>query len=262
MLYVDDRLPSHPKILKAGERLGGREKDGGARSVALFLEGLSYASGNLTDGFIPTDIVVASRLVSRSLTVAEALVRAGLWRRLRAGFQIHDFEDWNKTSADIKEKRRKWREEKSKQRHRDGGRFTGAESNVRKDIGRTSGADSDQDSRARGTTSHVRTYVLVPKKARPHLPGSSTDSGITARFARGLRKTKKNEKKKNPTHRVLCAMLRDEQQTDPTGGTSNWLEGVKVRLARQGFAYPDGQALACALEALDHADRRRHRRPA
>jgi hypothetical protein len=60
-------------------------------------------------------------------------------------------------------------------------------------------------------------------------------------------------KTKTPTHRVLCSMLSTELDADPS--VANAIEGTKARCARQGFAYPDGDRLDAAVQAV--ARRRR-----
>ena len=115
MLYVDDKLPRHPKIFRAGTMLG---KNGAAQALAMFLDGLSYAREHLTDGFIPDDFVASCALVERGLVVAKVLVdrRVRLWHRVRGGYQIHDYHDWNRKASEIKDKREKERQKKAAQR--------------------------------------------------------------------------------------------------------------------------------------------------
>lgn len=115
MLYIDDKLPTHPKIFKAGAHLG---TNGPARALALFLAGLAYARDHLSDGFVPDKFVAGCALVDRPLDVARVLTdrRIRLWRRVRGGYQIHDYHDWNPTASEIKERRAKEREKKRRQR--------------------------------------------------------------------------------------------------------------------------------------------------
>lgn len=123
MLYVDDKLPRHPKIFRAGAMLG---KNGAAQALAMFLDGLSYSRAHLTDGFIPDEFVASCALVDRQLVVAKVLVdrRVRLWHRVRGGYQIHDYHDWNRKASEIKEKREKERLKKAAQRA--GGNGNGA----------------------------------------------------------------------------------------------------------------------------------------
>ncbi|HZD63208.1 MAG TPA: hypothetical protein VE200_10490, partial [Xanthobacteraceae bacterium] len=70
MLYLDDRLPTHPKILKAGARLG---EGGASQALHLYLLGLAYARQNLTDGFVPESFVIACGAIPKSGSIAKVL---------------------------------------------------------------------------------------------------------------------------------------------------------------------------------------------
>jgi len=125
VLYVDDRLSRHPKILAAAQILGG-PNDGG-RVLALFLDAMSYAKANFTDGFVPDRFLKNSPLIVAPMTVARAMAdpTVNLWHRVEGGFQFHDWLDWNKSAAQIKEKREKWRRTKAEQRRSGNGQFQG-----------------------------------------------------------------------------------------------------------------------------------------
>jgi hypothetical protein len=265
VIYLDDEIANHPKMLRAGAVVGGDNGRGCALSV--YVGGLGYSRHHLTDGFVPTEYVKACGLVADPLSVATALVRAKLWHKCPRGFRIHDYHDHNKSSAKIKRDRQRWRDEKRRQRHAGNGRFSDKLRTASQSCGLSghghvsggvSGQDSHRDSRARDprTTDPRTTDKTISLRT---VRVVSTDSGITARSARGIRTRKENEKK-NPTHRILCSMIRAEMRSDPHGGFDNWIEGVKVRLARQGFAYPVGDALAAAFDAIDYADGRFKRR--
>jgi hypothetical protein len=62
----------------------------------------------LTDGFVSDAFVAQTAVVSRGEKVAKALTAPDvrLWHRVKGGYKIHDFFDWNGKSKDIKEKRR------------------------------------------------------------------------------------------------------------------------------------------------------------
>lgn len=115
MLYLDDDLPNHPKILKAGARLGA---NGPAQALAVFVIGLSYARKFLTDGRVPDTFVTSLRHVDAPIEVAKVLSSRGvqLWHRTRGGYQIHDYHGWNPKASQVKEKREKERLKKSRQR--------------------------------------------------------------------------------------------------------------------------------------------------
>lgn len=86
----------------------------------MYLDGLSYAREHLTDGFLPDAYVRRSPLVSHPEVVANALASRAvrLWHRTKGGYRIHDYHDWNRKAADVKEKREKKRREKAAERER------------------------------------------------------------------------------------------------------------------------------------------------
>jgi hypothetical protein len=166
VLYVDDKFPRHPKVFRAGEKLG---KDGAAQAIALFLEGLSYAREHLTDGFLPDKFVTTSATCSRPVRVAFVLSSRDvrLWHRVRGGYQIHDYHDWNRKASEVKEKREA--ERLKKQRQREAHRKGHDEASLA-----VSPRDIEGDSCARGTTYHV------PRTTGPQLVPTVLQRKITA----------------------------------------------------------------------------------
>lgn len=83
---IDDNMPDHPKFLRAGPH-----------AQLLFINALTYASRQLTDGFIPAEVV--PRLVvwpdaTDNASLAVRLVEVGLWEDADGGYQIHDYHDY------------------------------------------------------------------------------------------------------------------------------------------------------------------------
>lgn len=115
MVYLDEDLPNHPKIWKAGLKLG---PDGPAFVFTLHVAGLAYARKYLTNGFLPDEFVMGCRLVRSAASVAEAMCdrKVKLWHRVRGGYRINDFLEWNKSATEIKAKRKKDRDRKRQQR--------------------------------------------------------------------------------------------------------------------------------------------------
>jgi hypothetical protein len=91
---LDDGLIDHPKIYAAGTAIG---KHGRLLAIGLFAYGLVWSNRHLTDGLIPVGVV--ADLHVDHLVVA--LVKAGLWERVDAGFRIHDYHAWNPPAADV-----------------------------------------------------------------------------------------------------------------------------------------------------------------
>lgn len=93
---LDDQFFDHPKARQVG-------KDG----RALFVAGLCWSAGNLTDGLIrSTDLpLLAAKAEVPGLATARRLVDAGLWAEVRDGWVIHDYHDFN-PSGDAERKKR------------------------------------------------------------------------------------------------------------------------------------------------------------
>lgn len=89
---VDDTFHSHPKVLAADPA-----------ALGLWVVAGTWASANLTDGFVPAHVL--PRLLPDSGELAEALVTCGLWRRAKGGYRFHDWGDYNPRSVDVKRER-------------------------------------------------------------------------------------------------------------------------------------------------------------
>jgi len=111
--HVDDNLAFHPKAIAAGNE-----------AMGLWVRAGAWATANLTDGFVPRDIV--SKLARKR--VADKLVSAGLWAEITSelgsmsrqcsGYQFHDWDHKQFTKAEV-EGRRQWeRDRKAEQRKR------------------------------------------------------------------------------------------------------------------------------------------------
>lgn len=101
---VDDQMPRHPKLLSLGkDRL---------MCQGVWLDGMCYASGYLTDGFVPS-----AALERGTDRFADRLVAAGLWERVEGGYRIHDYHDYQPTKAVVTESRRKAAERQSRHRN-------------------------------------------------------------------------------------------------------------------------------------------------
>jgi len=238
---LDHQLPSHPKVVKAAASLGGQTAL--ARVLALFVDMLCYSDAYLTDGKVPRVVVARSKVTPQPLVVARALTNAHLLHRVNGGYQIHDYSEYNKTATEIKANRKAWRDKKRAQRRTAGGTFSSIKPGLFQNVPRGLPRESHR-TRARGTG--TSTQISLTRD-----PGTSTVSEITARSARGILKFPERK----TTHRILCAMLRAELAEEAS--LANAIEGVKVRCARQGFAYPDGAQLDAAIQAVERATTKR-----
>lgn len=93
----DDAYPHHPKLLAVGP-------DG----LALDVAAVCYSNRYGTDGWIPEPMLVALYPPIKSpRKVAAKLVEVGRWEAGDGGWWIHDFTDYNPTSAEAQDKRSK-----------------------------------------------------------------------------------------------------------------------------------------------------------
>ena len=166
---VDDSAYTHPKFLGLDPA-----------AVGLWAMALSYCNDHLTDGFIPREQV--SRLItatpSRALRLANGLVTAGLWEnRGTAGFQVHDYLDWNDSADEVRAKRATIAEARSR-----AGRIGGVRSAEVRRSKRASKPEANHEANASGVLEAKRSPLhstpLIPPIVPPSPLGStSTTNG-------------------------------------------------------------------------------------
>jgi hypothetical protein len=87
---VDDGLYRHAKVANLGDEM--------LEAIGLWTLALSWASEQLTDGYVPNRQLV--RLAGKPVTrLVAALVRVGLWERVGDGVQFHEFHRDARTGA-------------------------------------------------------------------------------------------------------------------------------------------------------------------
>jgi len=124
-LKIDDRIVDHPKMFAAARHLGRR---GHARAFGVYMAGLCYANGHLTDGFLAESVVEAFKIDRTPAEVAAVLAfpDVGLWEVVAGGWRIHDYHQFNPKASDVKEKLAADRDRKREERAaRNGGRNGG-----------------------------------------------------------------------------------------------------------------------------------------
>lgn len=101
---VDDNLAFHPKAMRAGNS-----------AMGLWVRAGSWASQQLTDGYVPDDI---ARAIGSKADV-ERLLRSGLWLPSEDGFEFHEFAERNPTRDEVQQRRkataeriRRWRDKR------------------------------------------------------------------------------------------------------------------------------------------------------
>lgn len=102
MAVLHYNFHSHPKIVGLSKA-----------AIGVYALALSYASGNLTDGFVPDSYVRSLDRNHQSVTKRSPfgqLIAAGLVTKTDGGYAIRDYLDYNPTKAQVVEKRRLARE--------------------------------------------------------------------------------------------------------------------------------------------------------
>lgn len=110
---VDDGFIEHPKVLHAAERLGGGRRSLG-RVVAVWVEGGTYASRKLTDGFVPWLKVETFLTDDKPRQVVDAMIAAGLITATNSGIQYHDWSDYQPSASAVVQQRAKARTRKER----------------------------------------------------------------------------------------------------------------------------------------------------
>lgn len=96
---IDDHLHAHPKFRLAWEI--------DQASVGLELLALSHSAAYLTDGAVDERFVQPwFRSATRRRRAVDALLEAGLWLPNGAGWQIHDYLDYNESRDQVVARRR------------------------------------------------------------------------------------------------------------------------------------------------------------
>lgn len=90
---IDDKFLMNPKVQSVG-----------VHGMALYLSGLIYCNGNMTDGFIMDGmmpIICGMAFQTPARHIADKLVEMNLWEVVEGGYQIHDFLTFNKSKTEI-----------------------------------------------------------------------------------------------------------------------------------------------------------------
>ncbi len=84
---VDDDFALHPKAIAAGNN-----------ALGLWVRAGAYAAQYLTEGFVPAGMLP---VLGGRPKDAEALVKAGLWRKTAGGWRFHQWEERQPTKAQV-----------------------------------------------------------------------------------------------------------------------------------------------------------------
>lgn len=140
-VWLDDKFPDHPKLLKAGPV-----------AAWLFVRTICWANQHLTDGFVPFEAIRSMQ----GMGSTKVLLKVGLFDPADGGVRIHDYLEYQRSRADA-DRQRELASEGGKKRaasgRRIGGRFAPA------------GAPAGDQQTAGGDTSGSTSGVLVSSPA-------------------------------------------------------------------------------------------------
>lgn len=104
---VDDTLPMHERVIRAGNA-----------AMGLWVRAGAWSAGQLTDGFVPREV---ARTLGSSAEIRK-LVQVGLWHEVDGGYRFHAWahdgtgQKRQPTKAEVEERRRIERERKASAR--------------------------------------------------------------------------------------------------------------------------------------------------
>ena len=89
---LDDKLLDHPKFIRAVNR-------GGSEAIHLWLGLRQWVAQQLTDGFIPVDMIdhVRGPAARKRAAALQVLIEVGLVEKESSGVRLHDFLQWSKS---------------------------------------------------------------------------------------------------------------------------------------------------------------------
>jgi hypothetical protein len=125
----DVSLPRHHKMLLA-------ESLAGDAAWTLYSKSILHAREHSTNGVIRPIVLPTMTKHQDPVSVAEALVTAGLWKKVKGGYVIHDYLAWNPSKEQIEGEKAKARDRMKRNRSPEQGDVFG---DVRANKGRSSG---------------------------------------------------------------------------------------------------------------------------
>lgn len=105
-IKLDDAVPDHDRLIRAGDRASW-----------LWVCGLCWSSRHLADGKLPYDVVPRLAGQEDAYELADRLVEAGLWKRTKIGFTIHNYAKFQRTRAQVDAEREAAKERQRKRRY-------------------------------------------------------------------------------------------------------------------------------------------------
>ena len=111
-IKIMNSLPAHPKAIRAG-----------AAAMWLHISALCYSNEHLLDGRVDRAMLPAIAVgVPKAEQLVRRLVDVGLWDVAEDGWQIHDYEQYQRSANEIRKRRdasakrqQAWRESRIEQ---------------------------------------------------------------------------------------------------------------------------------------------------
>lgn len=128
---LDDMLPVHPKVRGLSDS-----------AFRLYVSAICWSNCNQTDGHIPSAQLQYVSDVRRARYCADQLVQAGLWETDEGGWRIHDYLEYQPSSAKVKHERELKRQRQERWR-------AGVDASPLKAVDASQDASTDASSRAR-----------------------------------------------------------------------------------------------------------------
>jgi hypothetical protein len=184
---VDDRLPDHHKVRKAG-----------TAAMGLWLLAGAWAAGNLTDGWVPLE--VARRYGTKRQ--ADRLEEAGLWvAGVRAGEPGWNFHDWteHQPTREMVQKRRQNATERQTKWRKSQEQTTGHKpvSRVDKSVGHAVSHAAPDPTRTKKNTPTAVDHVTTDRASARNLAAALSSKGHTP-AAHNLVETYADTRRKRP----------------------------------------------------------------
>ena len=198
---VDDGFDSHPKVL-----------DVPLRSIGLWTKAGAWSARNLTDGAVPS---AAIRLLGGTKADAQRLVDAGLWTVDRSGrdavYRFHDWEDFNPTSSQVKEQRRKTAERVSNWRERRRNSVTESTGNSVTPPVRNAAPDPTRPDPTRSTSSRPSEHHQAPRATAAEGREELHPDSIAANALRLVPRRCAHHPEETLTTNGICRACKSEQ---------------------------------------------------
>jgi hypothetical protein len=96
-IKLDDGTPEHPKIHAAGDS-----------AAWMWVTAICYSTRQLTDGYIPDDVLMHLSRHRAPKSIASRCVAAELFEPVEGGFQVHDYLEHQVSREDRLKAREQW----------------------------------------------------------------------------------------------------------------------------------------------------------